>query len=254
VRHRPLPTFTHNGSGFCAEARRAEGVAACARVIAVADGVLVSFDEVTGRMMQENERLQERITELESLSVTDSLTGAWNRAQLERLVAVEASRAVRSGQPAMLIRLDIDHFKRVNDTYGHLTGDAVLKGFVGRIRRRMRDTDSLFRWGGEEFVVLATAVGYRGGAVLAEGLRGIIAADPFPKVGSITASLGVTEYLEGESADRWLQRTDQALYVAKTAGRDRVHVDRQGSSDRHAHRVGAVRASASTGTSLERLH
>jgi diguanylate cyclase (GGDEF)-like protein/hemerythrin-like metal-binding protein len=223
--------------------RRRDGrdVVTCAQAIAVADGVLLVFDEAAGpTLMDENERLRTRITELESSSSTDPLTGAWNRAQLERMVDVEISRATRSGQPVTLILLDIDHFKRVNDVHGHLAGDAVLKEFVGRIRERMRDTDSLFRWGGEEFVVLATSVGYRGGAALAEGLRRIIAAVPFAKVGPITASLGVTEHVEGESAESWFQRADKALYAAKAAGRNRIHVDRVGSSDLHARRAGTA--------------
>ena len=211
----------------------------CARAVAVADGVLLVFDEVGGpAWMQEIERLQQRITNLESLRATDSLTGAWNRVQLERLVDVEISRATRSGQPLTLVLLDIDHFKRVNDVYGHLTGDAVLKEFADRIRQRMRGGDSLFRWGGDEFVVLATSVGYRGGAALAEGLRRTIADERFAEVGPITASLGVTEYIEGESAERWFERTDQALYAAKTAGRNRMQIDRQGSSDLYANRAG----------------
>jgi diguanylate cyclase (GGDEF)-like protein/hemerythrin-like metal-binding protein len=239
-----LQRLAHGSAGAWqpVKLRRRDGrdVMTCAKAIAVPNGVLVVFDEATGSMLiQENERLRGRVTELENVSATDPLTGAWNRSELERMVNVEASRAVRSGQPVTLLLLDIDHFKRVNDTHGHLTGDAVLKEFVGRVRERMRDTDSLFRWGGEEFVVLATSVGCRGGAVLAESLRRCIAAMPFSEVGRITASLGVAEYAAGESADRWLQRTDRALYAAKTAGRNRIHVDRQGSSDRHAQRGGA---------------
>jgi diguanylate cyclase (GGDEF)-like protein len=221
--------------------RRRDGreVVASAQAIAVASGVLVIIDEAAGSLLvQENERLHERITELESTSATDPLTRAWNRAQFERMLDMETGRAMRSGQPVTLILLDIDYFKRVNDTYGHLAGDAVLKEFVARIRERMRDTDSLFRWGGEEFFVLATSVGHRGGAVLAESLRRTIAAAPFPNVGRITASVGVAEYVEGESAESWLQRTDRALYAAKAAGRDRIHVDRQGSSERRAQRAG----------------
>ena len=137
-----------------------------------------------------------------------------------------------------LILLDIDHFKDVNDTHGHLAGDAVLTEFAGRIRGRMRETDSLFRWGGEEFAVLAVAVGYRGGAVLAEGLRQTIAVEPFALAGPITASLGVSEFMIGESAESWLDRTDRALYAAKTGGRNRVYVDRKGSSDLDPDRSG----------------
>jgi diguanylate cyclase (GGDEF)-like protein/hemerythrin-like metal-binding protein len=215
-------------------------VVVSAQALVVANGVLLVFEEVGSPVLvRENERLHERITELESATVTDPLTGAWNRPQFERIVDLEMRRAVRSGQPVALILIDIDHFKRINDTFGHLAGDAVLKEFVGRIRRRMRDPDALFRWGGEEFFVLATAVGYRGGAVLAEGLRRAIASTPFPNVGRITASLGVSEYVEGETAESWLQRTDLALYAAKRAGRDRIHVDRQESPDRNTHRLGS---------------
>ena len=210
-----------------------------AQAIEVAYGVLVVIDDAPGPLsVDEHERLQQRISELESLSATDRLTGAWNRVQLERTVAVEMSRAARSGQSVTLLLLDIDHFKRVNDVHGHLVGDSVLKEFVTRIRGRMRATDSLFRWGGEEFIVLAIGIGYRSGAVLAESLREAIAAEPFATAGPITASLGVAEYMDIESAESWFQRTDQALYAAKSGGRNRVHVDRRGNSDFAAERPG----------------
>jgi hemerythrin len=211
-----------------------------AQAVATDDGVLLVFDEAADRtLMPDYERLQARITELESLSATDSLTGAWNRVHLERMVDVEMSRAKRSGMPITLLLLDIDHFKRINDHHGHLAGDAVLIEFVSQIRQRMRNTDLLFRWGGDEFVVLATSVGYRGGAALAESLRRTIEDLRFAEVGPITISMGVTEYNDGESAQSWFRRTDAALYAAKFAGRNRIHVDRQGSSDHHASRVGA---------------
>jgi diguanylate cyclase (GGDEF)-like protein/hemerythrin-like metal-binding protein len=155
------------------------------------------------------------------------------------MVGVEIKRAARSRQRLTLVLLDIDHFKRVNDVHGHLAGDAVLREFAGRIQERMRDADSLFRWGGDEFVVLATSVGYRGGAALAEGLRRTIAATEFGEAGPVTASMGVTEYVDGESAERWFQRTDQALYAAKSAGRNRIHIDRRGSSNLRASPAGA---------------
>ncbi len=203
-----------------------------AQAIAVPSGVLVVIGDSAGRLPTDGyDRLQQRIVELESLSTTDRLTGAWNRMQLERIIPAEISRAERLGQPVTLVLLDIDHFKRVNDVHGHLAGDAVLKEFVARIRARMRATDSLFRWGGEEFVVLAIAVGYRGGAIMAENLRQAVEAAPFAAVGPVTASLGVAEYTGGESAESWFDRADQALYAAKTGGRNRVHVDRRGASD-----------------------
>jgi len=223
--------------------RRRDGgdVVVMAQALALDDHVLLAFDEAAGQqLVQENERLRKRITDLESLGATDPLTGVWNRAQLERMVGVEMGRAMRSGQPVALVLLDIDHFKQVNDIYGHLAGDAVLKEFAGRIRERVRGSDALFRWGGDEFVVLANAVGYRGGAALAEGLRRTIADARFAEVGPITASMGVTEYVDGESAEIWFERTDQALYAAKSAGRNRIYIDRRGTTDLHASR-GATR-------------
>ena len=209
------------------------------RALVVADGVLLAFDEAgSTSTARENERLRERVAELESMSATDPLTGAWNRLHLERMIDVEISRARRSGLPVSLILLDIDRFKLVNDVHGHLAGDAVLKEIVGRIRERIRDSDLLFRWGGDEFVVLATSVGYRGGAALAKGLCQIITAGPFANVGPITVSLGVTEYIRGENAEKWFRRTDEALYAAKAAGRNRMHIDRRGISDLDTSRSG----------------
>jgi len=196
------------------------------------DAVLMIFDDVPRRLLlQENATLRERVEAAESLSATDSMTGAWNRAQLDRMIGAEIGRAQRFRQPLTLVLVDLDHFKQVNDEHGHLVGDAVLKEFVHRIRHRIREGDALFRWGGDEFVVLAPSVGYRGGAALAEGLRRAVAGAPFARAGQLTASLGVTEYVKGESEDAWFQRTDRALYAAKSAGRNRLHVDRQGDSD-----------------------
>jgi diguanylate cyclase (GGDEF)-like protein/hemerythrin-like metal-binding protein len=221
--------------------RRRDGIARDARgqALTVPGGVLVIIDDTPGSLPDDAySRLEQRIAELEKFSSTDRLTGAWNRAHLERMVDVEISRASRLGQPVTLILLDIDHFKRVNDVHGHLAGDAVLREFAHRVCKRMRSTDSLFRWGGEEFVVLAPAVGYRGGAVLAEDLRRMIAADPFPQVGPVTASFGIAEYVGGESPDDWFKRTDEALSAAKRAGRNCVHIDRRGNSDTLADNAG----------------
>jgi len=237
-----LEQLAHNpGGGWQAVAlrdREGREVVAWAKAAPIAEGVLVLIDQAGGpAWMEEIKQLRGRITVLESLSATDRLTGAWNRVQLERMVDMEISRAKRFGDSVTLILLDVDHFKRVNDVHGHLIGDAVLREFVSRIRECMRDVDSLFRWGGDEFVVLAPSVAYHGGAVLAERLRNAIAAVPFAHVGLLTASLGVTEHLHGESAESWFQRTDQALYTAKAGGRNRVHVDRNGNSDQFANQI-----------------
>jgi diguanylate cyclase (GGDEF)-like protein/hemerythrin-like metal-binding protein len=238
-----LEQLAHNpGGGWQAVAlrdREGRGVVAWAKAAPIADGVLVLVDQAGGpAWMEEIKRLRGRITVLESLSATDRLTGAWNRVQLERMVDMEISRAKRFGESVTLILLDVDHFKRVNDVHGHLIGDTVLREFVSRIRECMRDVDSLFRWGGDEFVVLAPSVAHHGGAVLAERLRNAIATVPFAHVGLLTASLGVTEHLHGASAESWFQRTDEALYAAKSGGRNRVHVDRKGNSGELANQTG----------------
>ncbi len=178
-----------------------------------------------------NDELQELTRELEKRSATDSLTGAWNRAQLDRVIASELDRSLRFRQPVSLIMLDIDHFKQVNDTYGHRAGDAVLCELVEVIGAAIRSIDTLFRWGGEEFVVVAPFTGYRGAERLAEAMRSAVEQHHFAGVGSATISLGVTEHIAAEDAETWFHRVDEALYRAKTGGRNRVCIDERGNSD-----------------------
>jgi diguanylate cyclase (GGDEF)-like protein/hemerythrin-like metal-binding protein len=211
-----------------------DGAPAVVRVqaVGVGGGTLLVFDASAGTgAAAATDALQARIAELERLSSTDALTGAWNRAHLDRVVESEISRSLRLRQSVSLILVDLDHFKRVNDTFGHPAGDAVLRGCVEAIRARVRGADQVFRWGGEEFVVLAPATPWRAAATLAQSLRATIAAQSHPPVGQVTASLGVAEHLAGEDVQAWFRRVDVALYTAKREGRDRVHVDEQGSSD-----------------------
>jgi diguanylate cyclase (GGDEF)-like protein/hemerythrin-like metal-binding protein len=186
------------------------------------------------------EGLHARIAELERLSATDRLTGAWNRAHLDRLVESELSRSQRFRQPLSLVLLDIDHFKDINDTFGHAAGDAVLRELVQVMRSAVRSADIVFRWGGEEFVVLAVSTAYPSARVLAEKLRAAAAAHDFPRAGRVTVSAGVAEHLSGESAEAWFQRLDACLYEAKRSGRNRVCVDSQGDSDAWTPRGGSA--------------
>ena len=203
-----------------------------AQVLRVQDNPMLILDDTTDPgLRRELNQLQGQISELEKLSSTDRLTGAWNRTHLDRVVAAELDRSIRSRQPVSLILLDIDHFKRINDTYGHLAGDAVLCELVQVIRAAIRSTDTLFRWGGEEFVVLASSSGYRAGATLAENIRAKVELHRFADVGVVTISLGVAEHIASESAGVWFDRVDKALYSAKDGGRNRVCVDQCGSSD-----------------------
>jgi len=203
-----------------------------ARAIRVQNSTMLVVDETPASASQEAlEHLHARIIELERLSSTDLLTGAWNRAHLERVIESELSRSVRLRQPVALILIDIDHFKRVNDTFGHQAGDSVLRELVQTVTVSIRSSDLLFRWGGEEFVVLAPSTGYRAAATLAEKLRIAMEQHAFAIVGKVTMSVGVAEHLAAESTEIWFQRVDKALYAAKGGGRNRVVVDESGSSD-----------------------
>lgn len=175
--------------------------------------------------------LHNRISELEKLSSIDRLTGAWNRVHFDKTIAIELSRSVRYHQPLAFILIDIDHFKLVNDSYGHAVGDVVLRELSKVVTMNIRASDMLFRWGGEEFVILATSTSYRSAGFLAEKLRAKIEKQKIETAGNITISMGVAEHISGESKNSFFQRTDAALYAAKNGGRNRVVIDPQGSSD-----------------------
>ena len=175
--------------------------------------------------------MHKRIVELEKLSSTDRLTGAWNRAHFDKIIAVELSRSVRYHQPVTLVLLDIDNFKQVNDQYGHAIGDEVLCEIVEVVRNNIRTSDMLFRWGGEEFAILAPSTSYRSATNLAETLRAKIEQHDMKTAGKITISLGIAEHVSGQSEITWFGRADAALYSAKNDGRNRFAIDQHGSSD-----------------------
>ncbi len=177
--------------------------------------------DITERKRAE-EALEAANAELRRLATTDRLTGAWNRRHFEDQVTLEIERVQRYGKPLTLILFDIDHFKAINDRFGHLVGDQVLMELVRRLSPNLRALDVLARWGGEEFAVLAPHCPVDGGRQLAEKLRELVAAEPFTDVGQVTASFGVAELHLEESFDDWLKRVDDALYAAKATGRDRV--------------------------------
>ena len=160
--------------------------------------------------------------ELEQLSYYDTLTDAGNKRRFTERVATEITRVCRYGGPLSLIFFDIDHFKEVNDKYGHVVGDKVLCEYTHLISSKLRDVDELFRVGGEEFVILIPQTDKESAARLAEKLRKAVAS--YKKIVPITMSFGVTEYEVCESAESFYDRADKALYEAKESGRDRVVV------------------------------
>jgi diguanylate cyclase (GGDEF)-like protein/PAS domain S-box-containing protein len=167
------------------------------------------------QLMAANRRLQE-------LATTDGLTGIWNRRHLEASIHQAIERSQRSGNPLALILCDIDTFKAINDRHGHPVGDQVLIAFSRLIQQQLRSTDCFGRWGGEEFLILLEPSDARSARLLAEQLRQLVAATPFPPVGTVTASFGVAQRLEHESPVAWFQRVDNCVYAAKKAGRNQI--------------------------------
>lgn len=159
---------------------------------------------------------------LELMATSDKLTGLKNRHSLDARLESEIERSIRYSEPLSIILFDIDHFKRVNDTWGHPAGDEVLKQMARIASTRLRGPDDLYRWGGEEFLVVAPHTDLQGALALAEKLRAAIEADTFPSVGTLTASFGAAEFQSAEDCDAWFKRVDQALYRAKNTGRNRV--------------------------------
>ncbi len=164
-----------------------------------------------------------------SMAATDPLTGLLNRREGYRRIEAEHARAARSGKPLCAIMLDIDHFKMINDTHGHLTGDDVLKWLAAVLKKTLRTSDILCRYGGEEFLVVVPETTIETARHLAERLREIVEQNEIILNGSIrlrlTISLGVADLKTGESYEHLIFRADQALYAAKNAGRNRVCMD-----------------------------
>jgi diguanylate cyclase (GGDEF)-like protein/hemerythrin-like metal-binding protein len=156
------------------------------------------------------------------MAMTDKLTGCWNRFRIEETAQYEMRRLQRYATPVSLILIDIDHFKDVNDTYGHAVGDLILQEVAATAQVCIRNTDVLGRWGGEEFVVLLPASGFSAAADSAERIRRAIETSVYGDGHQVTASFGFASYRSTDSWDEWLQRADQALYRAKAQGRNRV--------------------------------
>ena len=179
-------------------------------------------------MEQEANQFREHLEEQRQKSLQDSLTGLPNRAAWVERLELEVERRRRYGGELLLAVLDIDFFKRVNDTFGHQAGDKVLKIVANELNQRLRKTDFIARFGGEEFVLLLPATPLNGGLQLLESLREAVQACPFHFKGeplTITCSAGLAVFEGDESADEVFERADRALYRAKNNGRNRIEVD-----------------------------
>jgi len=160
--------------------------------------------------------------ELKLLSVTDKLTGLYNRMKLDVVIEEEVNRANRYDQKFGLIIIDIDFFKSVNDTYGHQVGDTVLVEFASILKESVRKTDIVGRWGGEEFIVISIESSLESTLKLANKIRENIEQFQFSIVKHKTASFGVSSYKRNEKIEETINRADKALYLAKESGRNQV--------------------------------
>jgi diguanylate cyclase (GGDEF)-like protein len=160
--------------------------------------------------------------EIHLLATTDSLTGIANRREFTAILSKEMGRAKRYATPMSLVMYDVDYFKRVNDSFGHDVGDAVLRAITGIAKDNIRADDVEARWGGEEFMVLMPQSDLQAAVNAAEKLRLAIASHDFDKAGRLTVSFGVAEFEPQDDLNSLLKRVDDALYRAKELGRNRV--------------------------------
>ncbi|MBJ7312783.1 diguanylate cyclase [Rugamonas sp. CCM 8940] len=188
--------------------------------------------ERTGQLQQAlraqqavSEQLQEKNRELDRLSITDRLTGLCNRLRLDQVLDDEIKRYQRCGNPFSLMLLDVDHFKRVNDTFGHQAGDIVLAEMADLLAKGTRAVDVVGRWGGEEFLLVCRDTELEGAALLAEKLREQIAGHVFRVGGGKTCSFGVTSVVADDTLAQMIARADRALYRSKAGGRNRVELE-----------------------------
>ncbi|MEN8303131.1 MAG: diguanylate cyclase [Campylobacterota bacterium] len=175
---------------------------------------IIIFDEITKEL--------KNIEVLEEKASKDSLTQLFNRSKFDDVLSQEISLTNTTQTPLSIIFLDIDHFKAVNDNYGHDAGDSVLVELANILTNTTRNGDFIARWGGEEFVITLQSTTVLRASVIAEKIRESVEEYNFKSGGSQTVSLGVSEYIYGESKESLIKRVDEALYNAKNSGRNRV--------------------------------
>lgn len=171
------------------------------------------FEEITQILQKKNQHLTQ-------LATKDALTQVHNRHMFTELFSKELSMLKRQSTKLSLLMIDLDHFKQVNDTYGHNIGDAVLKRFAELVTTAVREADLFARWGGEEFVLLLRNTGCEDGYGVGEKIRFLLEKEVLDEVGCVTCSIGITEVTRDDTIQSAIERADNALYAAKDAGRN----------------------------------
>ncbi len=166
--------------------------------------------------------LEEESRKNEQLAMMDQLTRSFNRMKFDDILDGEMKRAERFTHPFSIILIDIDHFKNVNDHYGHQLGDEALITISTIVQQRIRECDSFARWGGEEFILLTPETDGQGAIMLADSIRTIIEGFPFKEIGTLTCSFGVAEFSSGKSKRELILEAEHALYQSKNKGRNCV--------------------------------
>lgn len=184
--------------------------------------VTTQLRKMHSELEESNVALRDMLASGEMLAARDQLTGLCNRHNFDQRLEATVARATRHGNKFSLLMLDIDHFKNVNDYYGHATGDDVLRRFGEVLRERLRQNDVAARWSGAEFAVLADGANLENARMLAEQIRESVASTMFSPVPRLTVSIGIADYRSGESGEDLLRRAGRALFGAKRNGRNRV--------------------------------
>lgn len=191
----------------------------------VASNALNELNQAKAQLEQKNRLLEQSNLQLERFATTDALTGLYNRAKLDQLLLEETERCQVAGQPISIALLDIDHFKAINDTWGHPTGDQVLIELAQILTQNMGNRCRAGRWGGEEFMLICPHMTLKQAQALAQSIRTTIANHPFDEISHLTVSIGVATSGANDSIHNLVRRSDSALYRAKKQGRNRVEVE-----------------------------
>jgi polar amino acid transport system substrate-binding protein len=194
------------------------------KVLAATTALLVLFSYWIYKMRHAKKIIEAQNKQLEVLAMTDKMTGVYNRMKLDELLRYELERSMRYDQSFGCAIIDIDHFKKTNDTLGHLVGDKVLIELAALIQNAIRKTDYFGRWGGEEFLIIAPEVDREGFFAMLDKIRQIVSEHPLDEAGRKTISIGATIYRKNDTEDSIIKRADDALYEAKNGGRNRVVV------------------------------